>query len=200
MKIKLIAFLLTVIAVLPSQAASTVDWTFGRLFVNGSGELADGRAVYLIASTNGDSVNLTSLESSLVGMTLSQGSTFGTDLRVLGLGTPNISSFGVAGAGNASAVNISYSGNLSSGDSLGLLWIDQVDGVIGNNVKFGLYISPTLAMPTDGGNVDRFFTEEQYGGSVPDGGLTTTNITVVPEPSTLFLTAIGALALLRRKR
>jgi len=199
MKSKLLIFLVAVATALPLQAISTINWDFGGLYVSGSGALADGRAVYLIASTNGDSVNLTSLESSLVGMSLSQGSTFGTDLLVLGVGTPNSSAFGGLPLGNAVAEDIVYNNGLSSGDSLGLLWIDQVDGVIGNNVKFGLYMSTTHTMPSDPSNTDFEFVEVQYGGTLPNG-LTTTNTTVVPEPSAMLLAAIGALALLRRKR
>jgi len=203
MKIKLLTFLFLTAGILPSQAASTISWDFGGVYVNGSGALADGKAVYLIASTSGADINLTSLQSSLVGVSLSQGSTFGSDLIVLGTSTPNFSSFGAAGTGNATSSNIFYNDGLSAGDSLGLLWIDQADGVIGSNVKFGIYISPTLTMPSDPSTITEgiSFLEEQYGGTIADGTLTTTNITAVPEPSAILLSALGVFGLLlRRKR
>jgi len=199
MKLKLVTFLIATAGILPSSAASTINWEFGSLNVSGAGALADGNVVYLIASTTGAAVDLSSLESSLVGLTLTQGSTFGSDLIVLGSGTPDIGAFGEAGTGNAVASSIDYVGGLSDGDFLGLLWLNQVDGVIGSGVKFGVHISSTETMPSDPSAVTRSFLEEQFGGTIPDGSLTTTNITVVPEPSVALLGALGLLGLLRRR-
>ncbi|MDE0835053.1 MAG: hypothetical protein OSA84_01720 [Akkermansiaceae bacterium] len=199
MNSKLITLIIATAGILPSQAVSTINWEFGVISVLGDGALADGKAVYLIANTADAIVDFSALETSLVGIDLDSGITFATDLLVLGVGTPDFVSFGVAGTGNAVASDIAYTNGLSDGDALGILWIDQADGVIGNNVKFGWYESPTLTMPADGSNVAISFLSTSAGGSILDSSLTTTNITI-PEPSIALLGALGVFSMFRRRR
>lgn len=198
MNSKLITLIIATAGILPSQAVSTINWEFGVISVLGDGALADGKAVYLIANTADAIVDFSALETSLVGIDLDSGITFATDLLVLGVGTPDFGSFGIAGTGNAATSAIAYT-DVSDGDALGLLWIDQADGVIGNNVKFGWYESPTLTMPADGSNVAISFLSTSAGGSILDSSLTTTNITI-PEPSIALLGALGVFSMFRRRR
>lgn len=198
MKATILALAIGSLGIVSSQAVSTINYDFGTLNDLGA-PLADGNVVYLFASTQGAAIDYASLESSLLGQTLNVGSFFGTGNQILSVSTPNIASFGVEGTGNGVASNISYTGNLGQGDSLGLLWLTQAQGVIVAGSRFGVYVSPSLAMPADPSSVSRSFLELQFGGTIPDGGLSTTN-TVVPEPSAALLGALGALGLLRRRR
>lgn len=200
MKKTIIALALASFGVVSSQAASTINYDFGALKV-GANPLSDGSAVYLFVSTTGAATDLLSLQTQLVGVNLNVGSLFGGDKLVLSVTTPSIGSFGVAGTGNGVAADIIYANGISSGDALGLLWINQPDGPIGNSKEFGVFTSPSITMPVDGSNVSVSFLEVDFGGTIPNGGITTNGTTIpVPEPSAALLGALGALGLLRRRR
>lgn len=142
---------------------------------------------------------MTDLETSHVGTNLVVGSVFGGDKQILSVSCPDFSIFSFSGTGNGAASNISYAGGVSSGDALGILWINQASSVIVDNVEFGIYTSPTVVMPDDPANVTLVFLEERFGGIMFNGSLVTTN-TTIPEPFTSFLGVLGAFALLLRRR
>ncbi len=196
--------LIAALSVSLSRGASVLNWDFGKIYVDSVGPgntLADGMAVYLFVSKGGIVTDMPGLTTSLVGNDLNVGSTFDFgDKVILGVSTPNILSFGEAGTGNAVTPSITYGSGIDAGDSLGILFINQADGVITTGSKFGVYVSPTLTLPSDPSNVSRSFLETNFGGPVVNGSLVTTHITVIPEPSTFLLSSLGVLALLRRRR
>lgn len=201
MKTKILSLAFVSLGIMCSQAVTTINWDFGTLNVANSGVIADGRAVYLFVNTSGAVQDLAAMNTSLKGLNLVQGSTFGTDLVILGTATVNSASYGIPGSGNAAAVNIPYTNGVSLGDALGMIWFDQTPGAIGSSIKWGLWQSGDVTMPADGGNITISFLDQTNGGSAPNG-LITTNITTaaIPEPSAALLGAIGALGLLRRRR
>ena len=195
--------LVAVLSLSVSRGATTINWDFGSIYVNSAGsgnELADGMAVYLFVSKGGVATDMSGLATSLVGVDLNVGSTFDYgDKVILDVSTPNILSYATPGTGNDVA-SVTYSLGIDQNDRLGILFINQADGVITAGKKFGAFLSTTELLPADISNVSRSFLELQYGGTVANNSLITTHTTLIPEPSTLLLASLGVFGLLRRKR
>lgn len=93
------------------------------------------------------------------------------------------------GTGGISGLTLDLVGDVAPGDSFAIVWFDP------NGVDAGLLTDPSFIIPSDGAIVDN---------SAPFIGVDAikpaNTITLVPEPSTLLLSAIGVLGLLRRRR
>jgi hypothetical protein len=94
--------------------------------------------------------------------------------------------------------NMVYSGSVAAGDNYAIIWFDQTtNGSTADGLKYGIYRESWMVLPADPGtyNVSNNFAGVEQ--------LKTMNLTLgeaVPETSTSLLGALGALALLRRRR
>ncbi|MEP2777609.1 MAG: PEP-CTERM sorting domain-containing protein [Luteolibacter sp.] len=96
---------------------------------------------------------------------------------------------GDGGLSGVSDIAVDGTNGVNTGDKFRLVWFDPS----GNSAGFiddGSFILPADTSATDYSAIFRG----------PDAAKPATGIAIVPEPSTLLLSAFGALALLRRKR
>lgn len=93
--------------------------------------------------------------------------------------------------------NIPMSQNgINDGDAFAIVWFNQLPGgssLVGQ--RFGIFTNASFVLPADGSTTP--FTTVFTG---PDPLKPMTGLMDTPEPSTLLLSALGALGLLRRRR
>ena len=93
------------------------------------------------------------------------------------------------GTGGISGLTLDFAGDVNAGDPFAIVWFDS------NGVDAGLLTDPSFLIPSDGAIADN---SSPFVGE--DSARPANDITLVPEPSTLLLSAFGVLGLLRRKR
>jgi len=175
-------------------------------FANASGVATNGMVWGIIIDTNGSGFQTTydqftpTAGSSMI---LGSGGVATTNLLVTSnVNTANnSSSFELSGAfvqengggdgGIGAVTNIAFGGSdgVTQGDAFRLVWFNPS----GNSA--GFISNGSFVIPADGNTAD---VSAIFRGADPLRPAT--GITIVPEPSTLLLSALGALALLRRKR
>lgn len=159
-------------------------------------------------------VSSTTIDAVFSGASIAKNGTIGGDF-IFAIGGFN--GFGVQGVlgSTANSVGVDLSASLVSGRIYGFYFFpgvtyvddatvysvgNSVGGVTSNIVEAG---NGAMVIPNDG------FTSAQgaqtnaggdLGGSIEDSSFTAVAVTVIPEPSAVFLGAIGALGLLRRRR
>ncbi len=104
---------------------------------------------------------------------------------------------GVVGQNRITGIaNIPLIDGVSTGDHFAIVWFNSttLNGSSVINQRFGFFDNAAFTIPPDGNTVP--FTSVFTG---PDS-LKLMNGQLVPEPSTLLLSALGALALIRRRR
>jgi hypothetical protein len=125
------------------------------------------------------------------------------DLLVISTNLMTLSGTGDSSTGFArptNLVSLNYVNGVSQGDAFALVWFDQTtkNGVgqtfqAGDN--YGFYTRPEFVLPADAGSSVSFASLFE-GADIPRPA----NLEFVPEPSAALLGALGALALLRRRR
>lgn len=108
------------------------------------------------------------------------------------------------GTGGIFNLSITYSGTITTGDTFYLVWFDGLLGGVLSDASFVLPADTgaTLDVSSPFAGVDpiRNASNSYSGTSGTPTGLFGIQIAAVPEPSTVFLAALGSLAFLRRRR
>jgi hypothetical protein len=91
-----------------------------------------------------------------------------------------------------------FTGSVTAGDSLAIMWFDTttLGGTAASGLKYGIFQIGNVLPTDDGGSYD-------FGASFAGADTAKSmnfQLGVIPEPSTLMLSALGVLALLRRRR
>lgn len=142
-----------------------------------------------------------STASSLTGFALTNYLTSSVTDDILYIGTTKMatggtfdSATGLAKVGSIS--NMVYSGSVASGDAYAIIWFDQTtNGVTADGLKYGIYRESWMTLPNDPGTYN---VSANFAGA--EQTKTMSSALGVPEPSAAVLGALGALALLRRRR
>lgn len=201
MKKVLTAALLSLALGSTSAIATTSLSLYGGSLRDSSGNtLSDGGLILLVASTT-DSL----FSSPLPDASISVGSLFGGDDQIVGMFEVSQLNSGIAG-GYGSTFNISYSGNLTSGDALQLYWFPSLtlaSTSFGSYTPYGTFRTDAIAsdsdiawvLPSDGATVTlNFFTTSSGLGGEADS-LGNASLSTVPEPATTVALLGGAAGL-----
>ena len=206
----------------PALATVNIQFEFGSLRDSGGTPLASTTLVLLVADTSGDGFFPSALD--LNGATLSNGQTIGGDKVLYSGTTVNTPANGTI---SGTVFKIDYAAlGINQGDLWAIYWFPGVsaEGAVASpGDPYGFYrtsvldqatvdaVGATDAMvfPADtGATVRTAYYDSQVLGTFgiastansPDPSDYTASLTVVPEPSTIILGALGGLALLRRRR
>ena len=180
-----------------ANAGITVNVDAGFLYADAAAsEMLPGNSVAaLIVDADGDGWDAYT-DSLVEGSFLAD-----EDDQILDIFATNAATYGAgthAGEHNATGV--------TNGAQFALFWFDMVyteDVKVSGpaaDTAYGFYTSSDLMVPAEGALVGKqLFTENTTAGTIPDGAMAAT-YTVVPEPFTMGVLAVGGLAMLRRRR
>lgn len=131
---------------------------------------------------------------------LAPGTSFSTNGTTLTIGTSNFSIFGrntASGLGSmpGTSSNFAYVGGMTQGDEFGVLLFPNSAAVSNptGGTSLSLWRSANWTLPLDGSGTSTFGTA--FTTIVGSGATSTVSFSVVPEPSTYALMALGGLAL-----
>jgi hypothetical protein len=205
----------TALIVAGSASAATVNIQFSSGtstiatgFADASGNAAPG-LVWGIIISNGDNT----FSPITPGFVLN--ATTGTGTDGVRIGSTNDYFFGsgtltsTQGPGGEAGVlgkisqvtNITLGPGATTGAQFAIVWFDRtinsITGTVTAGTQYGLLTDPSFIVPAGGNTLS---LADTYFASAGDPVKSANTVTVVPEPSTALLGAVGALGLLRRRR
>lgn len=184
------------------SAQATVNFSLfgGILRTSGGTAIADGGLVLLVASTT-DSVFTGPLGTD----STTVGSVFGGDNVIVGAFSTSLANSGFTG-GYGASLNLTYSGNITAGDTLQLYWFPTLttgSATFGMGTSYGVYRTDSVragsdigwVLPSDGSTVSLNFYTNSTGVDTLADSLGNANLTTVPEPATTVALLGGAAGL-----
>jgi hypothetical protein len=214
--------LLLLLGLFSYQAAMgsvTLDIQTGALRTSGGTIIPANTTMILVADTDGFSP-LAGLSTELLNLSLTAGSTFGTNGKILNVvGASDINELGNFGYVFNPTLNLTdlglTGGSGTTGTDLAVLWFPGLTGTaaqtLGNGQSFGFYRSDTIDsasggsftfnVPPETSNVSIYAVDPNVGGGIaPSTFNATGTVGAVPEPSRAVLTILGLAGLIIRRR
>lgn len=204
------------------HASITINFGLGGVYTaGGSSQIAAGTIGVLVADTTGGGF---AQGSDLIGSTLSVGSTFGTNGRVLGVLSATSDLFGSGIAGFEAAINISDpllagltfgSATTNTGSDLMFYWfpgITSAGSTITEGQSYGFFREDSKAaldgsfsdmsfnLPANSDILGLYANTIDTFGHLPNDTFQANSVAGVPEPSRMILAMLGFVGLMFRRR